>query len=38
MEGWEKSKGVEDEMSIARDHDIPIEYMEYDVNESEFLK
>ncbi len=38
MEGWEKSRGVKDEMSIARDHGIPIEYMEYDINEREFLK
>ena len=38
MEGWDKSSGVEEEMSIARDHNIPIEYMEYDINESEFLK
>jgi hypothetical protein len=30
MEGWDKSRGVEAELSIARDHGIPIEYIEYE--------
>ncbi len=38
MEGREKSRGVKEEMCIARNHGIPIEYMEYDINEREFLK
>jgi hypothetical protein len=29
MEGWDKSRGVAEEISIARDHGIPIEYLEY---------
>jgi hypothetical protein len=29
MEGWDKSKGVAEEISIARDHGIPVEYIEY---------
>jgi hypothetical protein len=32
MEGWDKSKGVEEEISIARDHGIPVEYLEYNEN------
>jgi len=28
MEGWENSKGVADEISIAKDRGIPIEYVE----------
>lgn len=30
MEGWDKSRGVAEELSIARDHGIPIEYIEYE--------
>ena len=29
MEGWDKSEGVAGEISFARDHNIPIEYIEY---------
>ena len=32
MEGWDKSLGVDEEISIARDHGIPVEYLEYDEN------
>ena len=28
MPGWEVSKGVQEEISVARDHNIPIEYIE----------
>ena len=29
MDGWEDSKGVEAEISFAKDHGIPVEYVEY---------
>lgn len=29
MDGWDKSAGVEGELSCARDHGIPIEYVEH---------
>lgn len=29
MPGWENSKGVLEEISIAIDHDIPVEYLDY---------
>ena len=35
MPGWDFSKGISAEMSIARDHCIPIEYIEYDEPVSE---
>ena len=30
MEGWDKSKGVLEEISIAKDHGIPVEFIEYE--------
>jgi Domain of unknown function (DUF1937) len=30
MEGWDKSRGISEEISIAKDHGILIEYMEYE--------
>jgi hypothetical protein len=30
MEGWDKSKGVLEEISIAKDHGIPVEYIKYE--------
>jgi hypothetical protein len=30
MPGWESSRGVAEEISIARDHGIQIEYLEYE--------
>jgi len=29
MPGWETSRGIQEEISIANDHNIPIEYIEY---------
>lgn len=34
IDGWEKSRGVAEELSIARDHGIPIEYIEYSESEN----
>jgi hypothetical protein len=30
MPGWDKSRGIEEEMSFARDHNIPIKYKKYE--------
>jgi hypothetical protein len=35
MPGWDASKGVQQEMSIARDHCIPIKYLEYEEEREE---
>jgi len=29
MEGWDKSRGISEEISIANDHGIPVEYIDH---------
>lgn len=31
MDGWQESKGVQAEITIAKEFDIPIEYLNYDL-------